>query len=110
MDLLLQHGADLNTQVTATKSYSMRIARAPSSSEGWTALHSAAHAGKPDLVRYLIEKGANTEIVDSEGREVIDLIGGGAAAPAAGGRGGAGVNVASAAEIRTLLQNAAAKR
>jgi hypothetical protein len=30
MDLLIQHGADVNAQVTGTKTYSMRVSRAPS--------------------------------------------------------------------------------
>jgi hypothetical protein len=138
MDLLLQHGADVNAQVTGTKTYSMRIARAPSANEGMTALHTAAQAGRVDLVRYLLDKGANTELVDSNGRKPIDLVGGGggkaaaatppasATPPAAGtppaaerpgsggpprgGPAGAGVSAATAAEIRALLQNAAAKK
>ena len=88
MDLLLEHGADVNAQVTGTKTYSMRIARAPSSNEGMTALHVAAQAGRTDLVRYLLEKGANTEIADSNGHKAIDLAGaraqGGGVPPAAG--------------------------
>jgi ankyrin len=82
MDLLLQHGADVNAQVIGTKTYSMRISRAPSANEGMTALHVAAQAGRTDLVRYLLEKGANTELVDSNGRKPIDLL-------SAGGRSGA---------------------
>lgn len=88
MDLLLAHGADVNAQVTGTKTYSMRVSRAPSANEGMTALHVAAQAGRTDLVRYLLEKGASTKIVNSEGRKAIDLVGGsgaqgGASAPAA---------------------------
>ena len=45
MDLLLEHGADVNAQVTGTKTYSMRVSRAPSSTEGMTALHVAAQRG-----------------------------------------------------------------
>jgi ankyrin repeat protein len=143
MDLLLQHGADVNAQVTGTKTYSMRIARAPSANEGMTALHVAAQAGRTDLVRYLLEKGASTEIVDSNGHKAIDLVaaraqGGAAPAPPAatgdaadpaaptagtppaagrgaagpGGRGpqGGAAAVASAAEIRALLENAVSKK
>jgi ankyrin repeat protein len=123
LDLFLQHGADVNTQVTGTKTYSMRIARSPSMNEGMTALHVAAQSGRADLVRYLLEKGANPEIVDGNGRKPIDLVGnagagrGGAAAaptnpPAAAGRGrgGAPANSASAEEIRALLQNAASRK
>jgi ankyrin repeat protein len=130
MDELVKHGADVNAQVTGTKTYSMRVSRAPSSNEGMTALHVAAQAGRADLVRYLLDKGANPEIVNSDGRKAIDLAGGGApapspapgntTAPAAAGRPGAGAprgvpaggaaNQATAAEIRSLLQNAASKK
>jgi ankyrin repeat protein len=109
MDLLVQHGADVNAQVTGTKTYSMRVSRAPSSTEGMTALHVAAQRGTTDVVRYLVEKGAKTDLPDSSGRKPIDLAGTGArqsgsspAPPAATGN--------NAAEIRTLLQNAGTRR
>jgi len=108
MDLLLEHGADVNAQVTGTKTYSMRISRAPSSTEGMTALHVAAQRGNLDEVRYLLEKGAKTDLLDSNGRKPIDLAGAGAAQP--GPAPAAGARVASAAETRALLQNAAAQR
>lgn len=79
MDLLLQHGANINAQVTGTKTYSLRIARAPSSTEGMTALHVAAQGGKADLVRSLLEKGANPELVDANGHKPIDLVASGGA-------------------------------
>jgi len=123
LDLFLQHGADVNTQVTGTKTYSMRIARSPSMNEGMTALHAAAQSGRADLVRYLLEKGANPEIVDGNGRKPIDLVGGnggaragtpGAATPAPAGagrgRGGPPAAAASADEIRALLQNATSRK
>jgi hypothetical protein len=109
----------------------MRISRAPSSTEGMTALHVAVQAGKTDLVRYLLDKGTNPEIVDSNGRKPIDLVGGGdaraegarvpatAATPTRagtppdagrGGNGGGGGNPTSAAEIRALLQSAASHK
>ena len=126
MDLLLQHGADVNAQVTGTKTYSMRISRAPSANEGMTALHVAAQTGKTDLVRYLLDKGANPQIADINGRKPIDLAGnsapggaargGGATAPAAppaaadrGGRGGGTASAANAVEIRAILENAESK-
>jgi ankyrin repeat protein len=119
LDLFVQHGADVNAQVTGTNTYSMRIARSPSTNEGMTALHVAAQSGRTDLVRYLLEKGANTEIADSNGRKAIDLVTGGrgnaapanpAAAGAGRGRGGPQAAPASAAEIRALLENAASRR
>jgi hypothetical protein len=119
----------VNTQVVGTKTYSMRIARSPSTNEGMTALHAAVQAGRTDLVRYLLEKGANPEIADGNGRKPIDLVagarGGNPAAPAnpatagaagtpaagpARGRGGAQAGGASATEIRALLENAASRR
>ena len=126
---MLQHGANVNAQVTGTKTYSMRIARTPSTNEGMTALHVAAQSGRADLVRYLLEKGANPAIADSNGRKPIDLVGGRSGNPApatnpatagtpspggtgtpAGGRGGgrgdAQAGAASAAEIRVLLEAA----
>jgi ankyrin repeat protein len=117
MDLLIQHGADVNAQVTGTKTYSMRIARAPSANEGMTALHVAAQAGRLEMVRYLLDKGANSEIADINGRKPVDLAGsaGGragaapAAPPAPAGRGPAPAS-SGAAEIRALLQSAAPKK
>jgi len=74
MELLLQHGADVNAQVSGTRTYSMRVSRAPSANEGKTALHMAAETGKTDLVRYLLQKGANTEITDADGKKPFDLM------------------------------------
>ena len=102
LDLFLQHGADVNTRVTGTQTYSMRIARTPSTNEGMTALHVAAQSGRADLVRYLLGKGANPAIVDVNGRKPIDLVGRG------GGRGNAQAGAASVAEVRALLEEAAA--
>jgi hypothetical protein len=133
---MIQHGADVNTQVTGTRSYSMRISyNPPPNKEGTSALHGAVQAGRTDLVRYLLEKGATPELVDANGKKPIDLLDIGAAAgsvagartqgraPApgaaapntagrgAGGRGGAGgvVDPATAAEIRALLLAAVKK-
>jgi len=131
MDLLLRYGADVNAQVTGTKTYSLRIARSPATNEGMTALHVAAQAGRTDLVRYLLEKGANPEITDANGHKAIDLAvartgnsrtaaGSAAAAPGAaaappaapGNRSGPQSEAAArnAAEIRALLEKAASKK
>jgi uncharacterized protein len=110
MDLLILYGADVNAQVTGTKTYSLRNARSPSTNEGMTALHIAAQAGRADLVRYMLEKGANPEIADSNGHKAIDLAGAPSARPS--GRGGpqGGNTAANTAEIRSLLESAASKK
>src|SRR5262249_40115309 len=64
--------------VAGTKTYSMRIGRSPSSNEGMTALHVAAQSGRVEIVRYLLEHGASTNLVDDSGRTPMDLIAGGA--------------------------------
>src|SRR5262245_36436684 len=136
MDLLLQHGANVNAQVNGTKTYSMRIARSPSPNEGMTALHAAAQSGSAEIVRYLVDHGATTNLVDDNGRIPMDLIAAGAgpgargpAAPPAGnpnanaagargsvagapsgGGGQRGVSAATAAEIRTPLQAAGSRQ
>jgi ankyrin repeat protein len=140
MDLMIQHGANVNAQVTGTRTYSMRISyMPPPDKEGTSALHGAVQAGRTEIVRYLLDKGANPELVDANGKRPIDLVaavdGGGrdrggapaarnavagntsgrgaGAASAAGGRGGAGsgaISPATAAEIRAMLQDAASKK
>jgi uncharacterized protein len=108
MELLLQNGADVNAQVTGTLTYSMRISRAPSANEGRTALHIAAQEGKSDLVRYLLSKGASTEIKDAGGFRPIDLLPSGMQGANAAPAGA--VTPATAAEIRSLLQTAASQK
>jgi len=60
-------------------------------------------------VRYLLSKGAKTQITDAGGKKPIDLVAESvknASAPPAGasGAGGGNATPASAAEIRSLLQ------
>jgi ankyrin repeat protein len=119
MDLMIQHGADVNAQVTGTRTYSMRISyHPPPDREGVSALHEAVQSGRIDLVRYLLEKGANPDLVDANGKKPIDLSGGAASitAPAtpgaagSGGRGGPIVSPATAAGIRALLEGAASRK
>jgi ankyrin repeat protein len=128
LDVMIQHGADVNAQVTGTRTFSMRISRQLSQTEGTSALHAAVAANNADLVRYLLDHGARTDLVDASDRTPLDVANAvparpvppevGAAVPsvaivdpgtpptAVAGRGGAAPRPASQ-EIRTLLQNAA---
>jgi ankyrin repeat protein len=160
LDLLVQHSADVNAKVTGiccddAKLYSFEVSRENMgnkealSKEGTSALHEAARAARTDLVKYLLDHGAKPDILDSNGKKPIDVVGvaravpgrgagaapaaagaaqapaqgqakgnpgtaPGAAAPGGGGAGRAtpgrgGANSAAVAEVRALLQAAAAK-
>jgi ankyrin repeat protein len=83
LDLMLEHGADVNAQVTGASSYSGRIARSltgdpvnTKSNEGMTALHVAVRSRNASFVRYLLGKGARTDIKDASGRTPLDVLNG----------------------------------
>jgi ankyrin repeat protein len=136
LDLMLAHGADVNAQVTGAATYSGRIARAltgdpvnTTSNEGMTALHVAVRSRNASLVRYLLDKGARTDIKDASGRTPLDVLNGvpafqpavfadadgvvpghpnAAPAPAPAGAGGRGAgNAATVQDIRVMLQGGA---
>ena len=138
LDLFLEHGADINTRVTGRLTYSMRLSRSAGwpNIEGLTALHAAVQSGRTDMVRYLLDHGARTDVSDWSGRTPIDVAKGVAAKPApanfgtanipapvvdgqdlaaagsnsaGGGRGGAAPRPASP-EILAMLQDAALKK
>ena len=83
LDLMLQHGADINAQVTGAASSSGRLARAltgdpvnTKSNEGMTALHVAVRSRNTALVRYLLDQGARADIKDASGRTPQDVLDG----------------------------------
>ena len=123
MDLLAKHGADVNAKISGTLSFSFHIGYGNTndgvnSKEGTTALHEAARTGQLDLVKHLLELGADPNILDADGKKPFDVIGkprvaAGAAAPANGrgagrGRGPSGPNEETLGEIRKLLETASA--
>jgi ankyrin repeat protein len=83
LEVMLEHGADVNARVTGAASYSGRIARAltgdpvnTTSNEGMTALHVAVRSQNASLVRYLLDKGARPDIKDASGRTPLDVLNG----------------------------------
>ena len=141
LDLLIQHSADVNAKVTGTKTYSFDVSRENLGNkdafrkEGSSALHEAARSARTDLVKFLLDHGADANALDADGKKPIDVIGvqrvarggnapaaatqqakgkGNPAAPPAGpgrgapGRGGA--NHAAVAEIRAMLETASTKK
>ena len=81
LDLLIEHGADVNARITGVLSYSMRIARSVSDDEGISALHYAVQSENTDMVRYLLEHGARTDLLDWSGRTPLDVANGVPARP-----------------------------
>jgi len=100
LDLLVQHGADVNTQVTGVLSYSMRISRTVSNTEGSSALHAAVQSGRADLVRYLLDHGARTDLKDRSDRTAVDVANGVPVKPVPAGSGTANIpNPNAAADV-----------
>jgi ankyrin repeat protein len=99
LDLFLAHGADINTRVTGRLSYSMRLSRSAGwpNIEGLTALHAAVQSGREDMVRYLLDHGARTDIPDWSGRTAIDVAKGVAPKPAPANFGTANIPAATVA-------------
>jgi uncharacterized protein len=123
LDALVQHSADINAKVTGTNTYSFNVSRENMgnkeafSQEGTSALHEAARAARPDLVKYLLDHGADANLLDADGKKPIDIIGvqrvarGGNAINVRGGASGrGGGNAQAATEIRAMLEAASAKK
>ena len=119
MDLLAKHGADVNARISGTLNFSFHTGYGNSndgvnSKEGTSPLHEAARNGQLDLVKHLIELGADPNLKDGDGLKPVDVLGkvrapAAANGPAARGRGQGprGPSEATVAEIRTVLESAA---
>lgn len=121
MDLLAKHGANVNAKISGTQSFSYHIGYGNqndgvNSKEGTSALHEAARTTRLDLVRRLLDLGADPNQKDNDGQRPVDVIGKvrGAAQAQANAKGKAkgptGPNEATIAEIRGLLEAASANK
>jgi hypothetical protein len=83
LELLLTAGADVNASVTDIDGRTARIARLSTMSEreGQTALYGAVKFAWTRVVQYLIDHGADVDIVDALGKSPLDT-----ALGSAGGR------------------------
>jgi len=98
LEVLLAAGADVNARVTDIQSRTARIARPSTMTEreGQTALYGAVKWARTRVAAYLIEHGADVDIVDALGHSPLD---------AALGRTGGRDNTVSE-EMAELLRNA----
>jgi ankyrin repeat protein len=101
MEILRKAGADVNARITDVTSLTARIARdnTMTGRQGQTALFLAAERGRTELVRYLVEHGARTDLKDDAGKTALDLVAG-------GGEGGRAGNPRTT-ELVTLLRGSA---
>lgn len=74
IDLLLDAGADINAQVTDSRTFTAKLDTYVSGrdNEGRTALHAAAEAGWDRVVARLLERGADPDIRDAQGQTPLD--------------------------------------
>jgi ankyrin repeat protein len=74
LDLLIAAGANVNTRVVDIGSRSARIARPSTMTErgGQTALYGAIKWSWPRVTTYLLERGADIDVVDALGKSPLD--------------------------------------
>jgi ankyrin repeat protein len=98
LEMLLAAGADVNSRITDVKSYTARMGRSSTLPErgGQSALFGAVQWAWPSVVQYLIDHGAEVDIVDDLGVSPLD---------AALGRAGS-VDNRPSDEVAEILQTA----
>jgi len=73
MDILVKAGANVNARITDTTSLTARIARTSTMTnrEGQTALFFAAQTGRANVVRFLLEHGADVNAMRDSGKAIL---------------------------------------
>ena len=73
MDILVKAGANVNARITDTTSLTARIARTSTMTnrEGQTALFFAAQTGRANVVRFLLEHGADVNAMGDSGKAIL---------------------------------------
>jgi ankyrin repeat protein len=76
MDLLIKAGADVNGRVLDTTSLTARIARTSTMTnrEGQTVLFFAAQSGRPAVVRFLLDHGADVNAMGDSGKALLNAV------------------------------------
>jgi ankyrin repeat protein len=75
LEMLLAAGADINAKITDNHSRTANVGRQPNAvteREGQTALYGAVKLGWTNVVKYLLEKGADPVVKDALGRTPLD--------------------------------------
>jgi len=75
MEILRSAGADVNARITDVTSLTARIARTNTMTgrQGQTSLFLAAELGRAKVVRYLLDHGARTDVMDDSGKTPIEM-------------------------------------
>jgi ankyrin repeat protein len=75
MEILRAAGANVNARIADVTSLTARIARdnTMTGRQGQTTLHHASDLGRTAVVKYLLDHGAQVELVDDMGRSAIDV-------------------------------------
>jgi uncharacterized protein len=74
MNILIKAGANVNARITDTTSLTARIARTSTMTnrEGQTALFFAAQTGRPAVVRFLLDHGADVNAMGDSGKALLN--------------------------------------
>ncbi len=101
IDLLVDAGANINAQVTDSRTYTAKLNSYVQGrdQEGRTALMAAVENGRDRVVKHLLERGADVSIKDAAGKTALDI----ARLPAAAGPGGAPPSAAAAASRNAII-------